>query len=709
MKITAKIVLILSLLMTSVSYGQVTRNYAKEADNLWVSGMYEEAADAYKKASEKMSVKNDKARLKKAKFAFLSGECYRLIHNFPAAEQQYEKAILLKYQETEPKTYYYLGEMQMAQCKHKKALGNYKKYNELNPGDPLTAVRIESCKKYDEFQTNKTRHEMTEMSKLNTTSYDYGAVVNSRGTEMYFTSSREASTGENTDLITGEEFTDIFVTTIDRKNNFSEPVPLDANINTIDNEGAMCFDSRGKTMWFTRCVNQEKMNLGCDIYMVEKKSKGFGEPVKLNLKDHDSTHVGHPAVTKDGKTLIFASNMAGGEGGVDLWMSTFDRRADSWSLPVNLGPEVNTPGNEVFPTISEDGSLYYSSNGMVGLGGLDLFKATQIGEEIKWEKPTNLGAPLNTCADDYHIIFTKDDAQGQQGFMSSNRAGSKGPRENPSQDIYSFLLPPVLVDVMVTIVDQETGDPVPNMEVRVVGSDGSNYIVKSDADGMVTMTEKEDGSRYVMPGYSFSIDVPSVEGEWLGNKDKFSTETVKQNTRIIREISVLNIKKPIRLPEVRYDLGKWDLQVIPDSVNSKDSLNYLYQIMVDNPNLVVELMAHTDSRGSASANRTLSQKRAQSCVDYLVNEKGLPAERFVPKGYGEDTPNTYYEINPETGDTTTTQKLTETYINTYKKSDKDRFEMLHQKNRRTECRIISFDYVPTEAPKPEETEEEGGE
>lgn len=702
MKLISKLLFVLTVLSSSYSYSQGTRNYAKEAETLWASGMYEEAADAYKKASEKTSVKNDKAKQKKATYAYLSAECYRLIHKFPQAEEQYEKAILLGYQETEPKVYFYLAEMQMAQGEHKKAEGNYKKYKEINPGDPLTEVRIQSCKEYKDFVKNKTRHEMTQMTKLNTPAFDYGAVLNSRGTEMYFTSSRAAATGEEKDAITGQDFTDIFVTTIDRKGNFGEPVPLPETINTIDNEGAACFDGRGKAMFFTRCRNQEKMNLGCDIYMVEVKNKKYGEPKKLTLKDHDSTHVGHPAVSPDGKTLIFASNMAGGEGGVDLWMTTYNKRDDSWTLPVNLGPEINTPGNEVFPTYMEDGTLYYSTDGLTGAGGLDIFKATKVGEENKWENPTNLGAPLNTYADDYHLVFVQNDDNGQRGYISSNRAGSKGPRENPSQDIWSFYLPPILVDVMVTVVDQETGVPVPDMEVRIVGSDGSNYILKTDLDGQVNLSELEDGSRAIKPGNTFTIEVPNVDKEYIGNKDKFTTVGLKNPTRIIREISVLSVKKPIRLPEVRYALGSAELQVIPDSIDSKDSLNYLYDIMIEHPTLVVELMAHTDSRGSAAANRDLAQRRAQSCVDYLVNEKGLPADRFVPRGYGEDVPSTYYEINPETGDTLGVHKLTEAYINKFR-SDKAKFEMLHQKNRRTEGKIISMEYVPkAEAPEPED-------
>ena len=690
MKLFVKILLFAGVLGTAQASFAQMRNYGKEANALYKAGLYAEAADALKKASEKTHVKTEDSRKKKAEFAYRSAECYRLIHDFRAAEQQYEKAILLKYFEIEPKVYYYLGEMQLGQCNHSKALNSYKKYQQLNAGDPLIKVRIETCEKYDEFEENAGRHEMNPMTKLNTPQFDYGAIMDSRGTTMYFTSSRSAATGENTELITNQDFSDIFYSEIDRKGNFSEPVPMPAPINTIHNEGTIAMDKRGKKMFFTRCVNDGINNLGCDIYMTEKRGNAYNEPVKIALKDHDTSSVGHPAVSPDGNTLIFASNMAGGEGGIDLWISTYERRGDTWSLPKNLGPNINTPGNDVFPVWGEGDKLYYSTDGLVGMGGLDLFVAEKNGDKDEWKNPKNLGAPLNSCSDDYQIIYTQNDENGTRGFISSNRAGSKGPRENPSQDIWSFYLPPVLIDLSITVVNQETGKPVPNKKLTVIGSDGSNYTYTTDAYGMVDLTESADGTRLIKPGANFTIDVPSEPRAWLGNKDKFSTTDIGKPTRIIREIAILDITKPLRLPEVRYDLGKSKLQV-NSTVNSKDSLNYLYNLMMDNPNIVVKLMSHTDSRGSSAANRKLAQERAQSCVDYLVNEKGLPAARLVPKGYGEDVPATYYEIGAS-GDTLATHKLTESYINQFK-SDNVKFEMLHQKNRRTEGEIISFDYV----------------
>lgn len=683
--------------------GAAVRNYSGEAVNLWKAGAYSEAAEAFKLAAEKISPKNENSRRKKAYFTYMSGRCYDLLHSHAAAEQQYEKAILLRYQEWEPKVYMQLAEMEMAQCKHKEAKENFEKYLKLDPTSELAKIRIESCDYYAESSDAPTKHLVTNVTKLNTNAYDYATVMDSRGKEMYFSSSRSGATGEESDPITGENFMDIWVSKIDRNGNWGQPTPMPAPINTIDNEGTLCFDSRGKSMWFTRCPVQEKMNIGCEIYMTTKKGKTWGEAVKLELKDHDTSHVGHPTVSPDGKTLIFSSNMAGGFGGVDLWMSTYEKRSDSWTLPVNLGPEINTAQNEVFPTWGPEGELYFASNGHVGHGGLDIFVAERVGEEDKWQNPTNLGMPMNSCRDDYHIIYTEK-GKIERGFISSNRNGSKG---DNSQDIWDFYLPPVLVDVMILVSDQDEGYPIEGAKVKLVGSDGSSYDLATDASGMINLGEKPDGERYVEPGATWTLEVEGIEKLYLGAHDNFTTEGVETNTRIIRDLKVLNIEKPLRLPEVRYPLGSAELLVDTTSedlskiINSKDSLNYLYDLMQENPNLIVELVSHTDCRGSDASNKTLSQKRAESCVRYLVDEKGIAPERLIPKGLGESKPSTLKEIDPISGDTTYTE-LGCNMITKLKRSDPDKFDYYHQLNRRTECVILSFDYVPTEAPKPEE-------
>lgn len=676
----------------------LTRSYSGEAIVLWKSGAYAEAAEAFKLAAEKISPKNDKARQKKAYFTYMAGLCYELLRDYPSAEQQFEKAILLRYQEWEPGVYMKLAESEMAQCKHAEAKENFQKYLKLDPSSQIAKTRIASCDFFAENTANPTKHLVTNVSKLNTNSYDYATVMDSRGKEMYFTSSRSGSTGEIGDPITGENYMDLWVSKIDRNGNWGQPTPMAAPINSSQNEGTMCFDERGKTMWFTRCPSDPDMQLGCDIFMAVQKGDSWAEPKRLVLKDHDSTNVGHPCASPDGKTLIFASNMAGGFGGVDLWMTTYDKRSDSWSLPVNLGAGINTAQNDMFPTWGPNNELYYASNGLVGMGGLDIFVAKQVGEEMKWENPTNLGSPMNSCRDDYHIIFTES-GKVERGYISSNRNGSKGEH---SQDIWDFYLPPILIDVLIMVSDQEEGFPIEGAKVKLIGSGGSSYDLVTDASGQINLGEKPDLMRYVEPGETWTLEVEGVEKLYIGSKDNFTTMGIETNTRIIRDLKVLNIKKPLRLPEVRYPLGSAELLVdttnedVSQRINSKDSLNYLYNLLTENPNLIVELISHTDCRGSDAANKTLSQRRAESCVNYLVNEKGINPARLIPRGLGESTPATYKEITPA-GDTTEIV-LGCDMITKLQKTDKAKFEFYHQINRRTECVILSFDFVPPTEP-----------
>ena len=669
-----------------------TRSYSGEAGVLWEGGAYAEAAEAFKLAAEKISPKNEKARQKKAYYTFMSGRCYEMLSEHAAAEQQYEKAILLKYEQFDIDVFMRAAEMQMAQCKHSKAKENFNKYLKLDPTSEIAKTRIASCDYYAEATGTPTKHLVSNVTKLNTSSFDYATVMDSRGKEMYFTSSRSGATGEESDPITNQNYMDLWVSKIDRQGNWGQPVPMDEPINSVHNEGTMCFDARGKTIWFTRCPSEDKMQLGCEIYMAEQRGSSWGEPERLELKDHDSTNIGHPAISPDGRTLVFASNMAGGFGGVDLWISSYDRRSDSWSLPVNLGEEINTSENDMFPTWGPDNNLYYASSGMIGLGGLDIYMATRIGEENKWENPVNLGSPMNSCRDDYHIIYTEK-GKVERGFISSNRNGSKG---NNSQDIWDFYLPPVLVDVMIIVSDLDEGFPIEGAKVKLIGSGGSSYDLVTDASGQINLGQKPDGTRFVEPGETWTLEVEGIEKLYLGANDNFTTKGIGSNTRVIRDLKVLNIEKPIRLPEVRYPLGSAELLVdtLNDDwgqrINSKDSLNYLYDLLVENPNLIVELLSHTDCRGSDAANLKLSKARAESCVNYLVQEKGIDPVRLIPKGLGETTPATYKEIF---GSDTTEIFLGCDMITKLQKTDKEKFEFYHQMNRRTECVILSFDYV----------------
>lgn len=668
------------------------KNYARKGENEFRNERYTLAIDEYKKAYDKVpNINNPKKRAEKAQYAYRIGQSYERLTQVENAQQWFEKAILLKHYESEdegPEVYFLMAEVLMQQGLYGEAKENLEKYKELNPGDTRIDAALKTATKAADFKADKTKHVIENVERLNSDNYEFSPVIASRrGDELIFTSSREGGPGTEIDPRTGQNYMNLWKTSIDKKGNFGEP-QLVEGINTQFNEGALCFDKRFKTMYFTRCPFEEKTNLGCDIWWAEKRGRNFGDPEKLAIKDADSTSVGHPTLTLDEKALVFASDMAGGYGGKDLWITKYDRRSEEWSIPENLGDKINTPGDDMFPTIASDGTLYYASNGLAGIGGLDMFKAESIGGEgeYRWAEPKNLGYPMNTERNDYGVIFEDDEMT--KGYFTSNRNGSKG---GNIDDIYRFHLPPVLFTVTTQITDQKTGEPVANAKINLIGSDGSNIEVVTDQNGQFTFDKKSNDARYIKKKTTYELNIEK-EG-YFTNRDKVSTLGLEDSYDFFKEILLEPIPEdePIAMPEVRYDLGEDELQV-NDSVNSKDSLNFLYDIMVENPKLIIKLRSHTDCRGSDRSNMKLSEARAESCVNYLVNEKGINPERLVAQGRGEEEPLTLTNVTPE-GDTTETV-LTCDYI--AKQKTKAVQEELHQRNRRTDFKIIGFDFVPKE-------------
>ncbi len=694
--------LILPVVFIGLSWLSFAQNkYVVEAENYFRSGKYCEGAEKCSVAYTKLTRKGNQAKKQKADMAYKTAECYRLTDRFREANEWYDRAILLDYQQVAPEVLYYNGEMLRMMGEFDKATKNYQEYKKLVPSDPRADVGIQSCKDNKSFIANKTRHTVVNQSAINKKEMDMAPVFADRKeTKLYFASSRVGSTGTEIDPISCENYMDLWVSELDKKGNWQEPKLVDntGTINTEDHEGMACFDGRGKKMFFTRCPNIKKQNLGCDIWVSDAKGKDeWGAPVKLNLKAHDSISVGHPCASDDGKFLIFASDMPGGFGGRDLWYVTYDRKSDSWTAPKNMGPEINTAGNELFPTFGKDGSLYYSSDGMPGLGGLDLFKATKVGEEMKWENAKNLGYPINSENHDYALYELTE----RKGYFTSER---KDPNGKYNSDIYSYELPPNIFDLKVIV--SELGDKtvkIPDVDITVKGSDGSTWTGKTNKQGSIYWDKKPNAERYVNENTSYTINI-SKEGYHEDKKgSSLTTVGLNYDQNFIIDMALLP-KKPIRLPEVRYPLNQWTL-LVDETINSPDSLLFVYNLLNEYPEMVLELSSHTDSRGKNEANQKLSENRAKACYKYLVEEKGVDPRRIVPVGKGEDEPRTVYKIGdnylasqPEDMTGVEAVVLTEAYINQFRKTNKELFEKLHQFNRRTEGKVVSMDFDPAKAP-----------
>lgn len=646
--------MVLAVLFSNQLFAQ--KNYKQDADKQFLTESYYTAIELYKKAYSK-----EKSKGVKAEILYQVAECYRLIEDMKQAESWYRKAVKAKYPEAI--VYLHLGEVLQKQGKYDEALTEYNNFLKEKPGDKRGTQGAEACKLAEEWTNNPTRWEVQNEKLLNSKQYDFSpAFADKKQESLIFTSTREGSTGNDVDSRSGENFSDCYYTKRDKKGKWSVPSLLNEEVNTEANEGSVTIDRKGRTMYFTRCVSEKKLKLGCEIWTATAQGRKWGNVEKIPIPlPADSFTVGHPALGPEDKLLIFASDMPGGYGGKDLWYMTYEKKGKTWSEPKNLGNVVNTEGNEMFPFVHKDGSLYFASDGHLGMGGLDIFHAEKTGENT-WANVENMKSPINSEANDFGLIF---EDKANRGFFTSNRNGGRG-----GDDIWSFFMPPLVFALQGTITDVDTKESVPGAKVRLDGDDGTSVEVVADATGFFAFAEKDGGkSRYIQQGVNYQMFVSAPD--YLNAKGEESTMGLEESTTFVHDFALQSIKKDeIRFPEVLYDLAKWELR--PES---KDSLNFLYQTLVDNPTIVIELSAHTDSRGSNPANQTLSEKRAKSCVDYLV-EKGIPAERMKPVGYGEN-------------------KLifTDDYIGGL--ATEEEREAAHQRNRRTVFRVISSDYVPT--------------
>ena len=667
-----KLIFCLTAVLFISAVGISQKNFAKEADNAFMNESFYSAIELYKKAEVK-----EKKPAEKARINFQIAECYRHMIEPEQAQTFYNRCIMLKYDKDHPELYIYLADVLKEQGDYKAAQENYNNYLAVDANSSVAKEGAESCKKAIEWTDDPTKHFIQNEIQINTDHYDYSSAWGDKKHEtLIFSSSREGSTGDAVDLRTGESFMDLWATTRDNKGKWGEPMPLPATINTEDNEGASVLTKKGDILFFTRCPREKKTNIGCDIFYANKQGDGWKKAQKVVLKPDgaDSLSCGHPTIDMTGNLMIFASDLPGGQGGKDLWYAEFNKRDKVWGEPVNLGPTINTSGDEMFPHLTDKKMLYFSSTGHSGMGGLDIFKAEHAADKT-WENVENLRYPLNSAEHDFGIIFERG-SDDRRGFFTSNRNGGKG-----KDDLYSFNLPDILFSLVVYVTNKDDNEPVPGVTVSLKGDDGSEVVRTTDAEGKLVF-EKENKKRFINKETSYNLEVSKEE--YLVATNTISTKGEEKSKRFLEEVFLQPVvdkkgkKIVIDFPEVQYAYDKWDL-LVDQRINSKDSLDYLFNTLTQNPKIVIELQAHTDCRGSSRYNKDLSQKRAQSCVDYLIS-KGIPAERMVPVGYGESTPRA------EGLECKSIDKM----------GTKEEQEAAHQRNRRTQFRVLSSDYMAPE-------------
>lgn len=666
-----------ALVLSTTSQAQAA---LKKADQLFENRAYYEAARQYKAAEPSVKQLDDKARL-----FFQIGESYRLVSDYAASLEWYEKAITALYHNKNAEVYYNYASCLQELERYDDAIAQYNKYIAKGGEKSKANAQIASCKTGAEKKTAKTRIIVENMVEWNSPAFDFGPVLaNKKGNQVVITSSRQSASGSRTDLITGESFMDLFVSDQDKKGKWSTPIPMEGTVNTINNEGAPAFNSKYNELYYTSCVYEsQKLLYACDIMVAKKQGNSYGNAESLNLidrNDNDTSVVGHPALTPDNNYLFFVSDMPGGKGGKDIWYVTYDKKSKGWGAPVNLSA-INTKGDDLFPFFDSKGNLYFSSDGRGGLGGLDIFKAEKTGELV-FGNPVALEYPINSSSDDFGFVLDEDMGEKDiyAGYFTSSRPGGKG-----KDDIYRFTEPPLEFTMMGSVYDSDSGAAISGATVTLAGTSAN--------EDPISMTKQTDGNggfnfdaKELKGGYNYTISVE--KDKFIGVNGSFTTVGLKSSTNFAKEYFLMPIIEGVEyeMPTVLYPFNKTEL-LIDDQVNSADSLNYLLDILKQNPKLIVQLEAHTDARGKDAANMTLSQGRAKTCVAYLIS-KGIDPARLKPVGRGEAEPR---KLLKDTNGFPAGTVLTEAYIN---KLPKERQEDAHTLNRRTVFKVIGSDFVP---------------
>ena len=662
---------LLCLFMDIEGYAQ-RRNPAKNADLAFGRKQYIEAADRYKKAYKK--TKRNKAE--RARISYQMGECYRLIGLTKRAEPYYKRVLKTDYPSTHPEFYLNFAETYKSNEKFKEAIEMYETYARLVPDDPRGPLGIETTNLIQEWIENPSRYELTELKKVNSKNSDFGAVwTNNNYNEIIFTSSRNGATGGEHEGITGQDFTDFWTSKQDRKGEWSTPTLADEgeNINTDDSDGAGTMNANYTKLYFTRCEAGEHRKNGCQIMVAAKSGGSFSNAKPVEIATVDTLDiVGHPTLSEDELILYFSADRKGGFGGKDLYVATRKSPGEAFGRPFNLGENINTAGDEVFPFLRNDTTLYFSSNGHGGMGGLDIFMAT-VDTAGNWGKPVNLKSPMNSTGDDFAICFHPTQ---EKGFMSSNRGNTRG-----IDNIYYFEEPQIHFTFSGTVKDEDTRQYVSNATVRFVGSDGSVMSTRTNDKGYFNFSESQVNKNTT---YEITLD----KANYFTLNATETTVGLEFSKDFEKEYELKPIpEEPIMLPDILYDLAKWDLKP-----QFEDSLQGLIETLQLNPTITIELASHTDARASEESNDILSQKRAQSVVDYLII-RGIDPMRLTAKGYGERVPRTIQKDITVRGYTFKAgTQLTEDFIN--KLPNNELREAAHQMNRRTEFRILSKDFVP---------------
>lgn len=651
-------VVIMSALCACSNAERTTRR----ADAAMAIGEYQEAASLYRRAYMQTSPRE---RASRGVLAYKMGEAYRSFGNVGRALAAYKNAerfgvadsLVLRKQ----------GDMLRYAGNYKGAEEKYKTYLEKNPEDVLALAGYRSSQKAPAIRETGSAYTVKLDKNFSSSRADYCPAFSDRnGSAVYFSSTRNSGTGGQMSGITGTKSGDIYCLKKDEKGHWKSPEAAEDELNSEWDEGAACFTEDGNTMYFTVCRSDPQYPRMAEIWTSTRNDAKWGKPQALKITADTLSSYAHPALSPDGKWLYFVSDMPGGYGGYDLWRASVVG-GHGIGVVENLGPEINTPGNEMFPAFRPSGELYFSSDGREpNLGGLDLYRAKEDTLTKHWEV-AHLPYPMNSNGDDFGITF---EGLHNRGFFSSNRASAGRGWDK----IYSFSFPEILLSVKGWVYEQD-GYELPEAVVYMVGNDGTNMKIGVNLEGSFEQP--------LAPGGKY-LFLATCRG-YLNYRAELTVDSLAQKEhQYVLQFPLPSISIPVLVRGVYYEFDKADL-----TDNSREALDRLVKVLKENPNITIELSAHCDYRGRAEYNERLSQRRAESVVKYLT-EHGIEAERLTAKGYGESQPKTV------------SKKMTEKYPFLHEndvlteefilKLNPEQQEVCNSLNRRTEFRVLRTTY-----------------
>lgn len=654
-KLYTLIIICITMLLTA-SCG--ADHYMKKGEKYLALGEYYDAAAEFKTAYNKTSPKDKDKRGERAKK--LAG-CYDRINSTQKAIAAYRNTI--RYNKADIETHLSFARVLMKNGSYKEAAKEFQLVLDSLPDNELAKTGLLSAQTAQAEKEAGSRYIVKKMDVFNSRRADYSPMLfGDEYDQLYFTSTRNEAEGDELSGITGTKAGDIFVSQKDDKGKWGKPEAIVSGLNTEFDEGACCFTPDQSQMYLTQCTTDPNYPRYATIVTSNRSDAAWGKASALEITRDTLSSYAHPAVSPDGQWLYFTSDMPGGKGGYDIWRVRLT--SNGLGGVENLGEPVNTPGNEMFPTFRPNGDLYFSSDGHKGLGGLDIYIA-KVDKRTKKFVLEHPGYPLNSYGDDFGMTF---EGPHNRGYFSSNRGDGRG-----WDHIYSFEKPEVIQTVKGWVYEMD-GYELPDALVYMIGSDGTNLKLNVKGDGSFTQV--------ISPNVDYMM-LATCKG-FLNHKEELRVKPVTESEEYVLQFPLASIRVPVLIDNIFYDFDKYSLR--PESTKALDEL---IKLLNENPNVTIELSAHCDYKGSAEYNKTLSQKRAEAVVNYLI-EHGIAKDRLSPVGYGKEKPKTIRKKLTEKypwlkeGDV-----LTEEFI---KKLDKDKQEICNQLNRRTEFIVLRITY-----------------